>query len=61
MANNKSVKAGNYVKAIGNHMWKGNVGEVIKVEDIEGDIFVHVHVPDKGTIIMREGQYEVVR
>ena len=55
------VKEGDTVRAIGNHCWKGREGIVEQVEDVEGTLYVHVTMDNGETIIMRPGQYKVVK
>lgn len=58
---NRKIKEGDLVKAIGNHCWKGREGIVVQVEDIDGDLFVHVLMDHDVKIIMRPGQYKVIK
>ncbi len=58
---NNEVREGDTIKAIGNHCWKGREGIVEQVQDVEGTSFVHAILDNDEKIIMRPGQYKVIK
>lgn len=55
------VQEGDIVKAIGNHCYKGHEGVVDHIEEVDGVEYSHVLLENGSKIIMRPGQYKLLR
>jgi hypothetical protein len=55
------AKKGDRIKAIGSHSYKGREGVVTQCENIDGQVYVHASLDNGPTIIMRPGQFTVVK